>query len=120
MSKEEEIAPNQSLTIKVYKFNNKTRYFEELTLAPDVKLKDLLVDDSILIFVDPRHSRAWFWCGSNITTRMKFLLAKNAPAIMDKHDIAYKITSVDQNYESQGFFSMLESAEESISREKNI
>ena len=120
MSKDEDIAPRQSLTIKVYKFNYEIGAFEELTLDPDVKLKDLLVDDSILIFVDPRHSRAWLWHASNITTRMKFLLAKNAPAIMDKHDITYKITSVDQNYESQGFFSMLESAEESISREKNI
>ena len=107
-------------TIKVYKFNHKTRYFEELTLAPDVKLKDLLVDDSILLFVDPQHFKCWLWHGYNTTTRMKFMLAKNAPAILDKLGIAYKITSLDQGYEPQGFFSMLESAEESISREKNI
>ena len=120
MSKEEEITPRQSLTIKVYKFNRVIRDFEELILDPDVKLKDLLVDDSILLFVDPQLFRAWFWYGSNITTRMKFLFAKNAPAIRNQLGIAFKTIFVDQDNESQGFFSMLESAEESISREKNI
>jgi hypothetical protein len=120
MSKDEEITPRQSLTFKVYKFNHEIRDFEELLLDPDVKLKNLLDDDSVLLFVDPQHFRAWLWHGYNTTTRMKFILAKNAPAIRNKLGIAFKIVAVDQDNESQGFFSMLELAEESISREKNI
>ncbi len=99
-------------TITVYQFNDEIGDFEELIIDPDLKLEDLLDDDFILLFVDPQHFRVWLWHGFNTTTRMKFIAAKMAPSIRDKHGIAFKITAVDQDNETQGFLIMIGLAEE--------
>ncbi len=109
---EEDIPRRKVQTITVYQFNDEIGDFEELILDPDMKLKDLLDDDFILLFVDPQHFRVWLWHGFNTTTRMKFIAAKLAPTIRDKHGIAFKITAVDQDNETQGFLVMIGLAEE--------
>ncbi len=110
--KEEDIATRQSQTITVYQFNDEIGDFEELLIDPDVQLKDLLDDDFILLFVDPQHFRVWLWHGYNTTTRMKFMAAKKAPSIRDKHGFAFRITAVDQDNEMHGFLVMIGLAEE--------
>jgi hypothetical protein len=108
----EEIPGRQSQPITVYQFNDEIGDFEELIIDPDVQLKDLLDDDFVLLFVDPQHFRVWLWHGYNTTTRMKFIAAKMAPSIRDKHGIAFKITAVDQENEANAFLVMLGLAEE--------
>ena len=108
----EDIPRRKVQTITVYQFNDEIGDFEELIIDPDLKLKDLLDDDFILLFADPQHFRVWLWHGYNATTRMKFIAAKMAPAIRDKHGIAFKITAVDQDNETQGFLIMIGLAEE--------
>jgi hypothetical protein len=93
--------------IIVYQFNDEIGDFEELIIDPGVELKDLLDDDFVLLFVDPKHFRVWLWHGYNTTTRMKFIAAKMAPPIRDRHGIAFKITAVDQDNESHAFLVML-------------
>ena len=112
MAKKEEDIGRQSQPIIVYQFNDEIGDFEELIINPDVKLKDLLDDDFVLLFVDPQHFRVWLWHGYNTTTRMKFIAAKMAPPIRDKHGIAFKITAVDQDNESHAFLVMLGLEEE--------
>ncbi|NHJ21320.1 MAG: hypothetical protein EAX91_10270 [Candidatus Lokiarchaeota archaeon] len=107
MVKQEEDIGRQSQPIIVYQFNDEIGDFEELIIDPDVELKDLLDDDFVLLFVDPQHFRVWLWHGYNTTTRMKFIAAKMAPPIRDKHGIAFKITAVDQDNESHAFLVML-------------
>ena len=108
----EDIPQRKVQTISVYQFNDEIGDFEELILDPDIKFKDLLDDDFILLFVDPQHFRVWLWHGFNTTTRMKFIAAKMAPSIRDKHGIAFKITAVDQDNEIQGFLVMIGLEEE--------
>ncbi len=110
--KEEDIPTRQSQTITVYQFNDEIGDFEELLIDPDVQLKDLLDDDFVLLFVDPQHFRVWLWHGYNTTTRMKFMAAKKAPSIRDKHGFAFRITAVDQDNEMHGFLVMIGLAEE--------
>jgi len=111
-TKKEDNATRQNQTITVYQFNDEIGDFEELIIDPDVKLKDLLHDDFVLLFVDPQHFRVWLWHGYNTTTRMKFIAAKMAPLIRDKHGFAFKITAVDQDNEMHGFLVMIGLAEE--------
>ena len=103
----EDIPRRRVQNITVYQFNDEIGDFEELIMDPDLKLEDLLDDDFILLFVDPQHYRVWTWQGYNTTTRMKFIAAKTAPSIRDKHGIAFKLTTVDQDQESHGFKVML-------------
>jgi len=111
--KDSEGVPRRKVqTITVYQFNDEIGDFEELIIDPDLKLEDLLDDDFILLFVDPQHFRVWLWHGFNTTTRMKFIAAKMAPSIRDKHGIAFKIAAVDQDNETQGFLIMIGLAEE--------
>ncbi|MFW9938227.1 MAG: hypothetical protein ACFFC1_22445 [Promethearchaeota archaeon] len=98
--------------IVVYQFNDRDADFEELIIDPTLKLKDLLDSDFVLLFVDPQHYRVWLWHGSNTTTRMKFIAAKMAPPIRDKHGIAFKISAVDEDNESLAFKVMLGLEEE--------
>ncbi len=106
--KEEEGIPERKVQeIIVYQFNDEIGDFEELIIDPDLRLQDLLDDDFVLLFIDPQHYRVWLWHGYNTTTRMKFIAAKIAPAIRDKHGIAFKITAVDQDDETHGFKVML-------------
>ena len=110
--KEEDNATRQSQTITVYQFNDEIGDFEELMIDPDVQLKDLLDEDFVLLFVDPQHFRVWLWHGYNTTTRMKFMAAKKAPSIRDKHGFGFRLTAVDQDNEMHGFLVMIGLAEE--------
>lgn len=107
MSVDENIPKRVEQSIVVYQFNDKIGDFEELIIDPDVHMPDLLDDDFILLFVDPKHYRVWLWHGWNTTTRMKFISAKMAQSIRDKHGIAYKITAVDQDNETNAFNIMI-------------
>ncbi len=60
-------------------------YFEELILDPDVKSKDLLHNDHILLFIDPQHFKEWLWEGCNTTTKAKSIAAKIALPIREKY-----------------------------------
>ena len=60
-------------------------YFEELVLDPEVKSKDLLDNDLILLFVDPQHFKAWLWEDCNTTTRMKAVAEKKSLLIREKY-----------------------------------
>ncbi|MFX1402778.1 MAG: hypothetical protein ACFE8V_16190, partial [Promethearchaeota archaeon] len=102
----------QEQSIVVYQFNDMIGDFEELVIDADIELKDLLDDDFILLFVDPKHYRVWLWHGYNTTTRMKFLAAKMAAPIRDRHGIAFKITAVDQDNETIAFKVMIGLEEE--------
>ena len=102
-----ELPERKELTIVVYQFNDQIGDFEELIIDPDVVLSELLDDDFILLFVDPKHYRVWLWHGWNTTTRMKFIAARMAQPIRDKHGIAYKLTAVDQDSETHGFKVMI-------------
>ncbi|MHA1241255.1 MAG: hypothetical protein ACTSQU_10725 [Promethearchaeota archaeon] len=108
----EDIPRRKVQTITIYQFNDEIGDFEELIMDPDIKLKDLLDDDFILLFVDPKHFRVWLWHGFNTTTRMKFIAAKMSPPIRDKHGFAFKITAVDQDNETHGFLVMIGLEEE--------
>lgn len=102
----------KELSIVVYQFNDQFGDFEELIIDPDISLSELLDDDFILLFVDPKHYRVWLWHGWNTTTRMKFIAAKMAQPIRDRHGIAYKLTTVDQDSETHGFKVMIGTEEE--------
>ncbi len=110
--KEEEKVSRKEQTIIVYQFNDQIGDFDELIIDPEIELKDLLDDDFILLFIDPKHYRVWLWHGYNTTTRMKFIAAKMAAPIRDRHGIAFKITAVDQDNETIAFKVMLGLEEE--------
>ena len=108
---------NKDQDIVVYQFNDQIGDFEELVIDKGMPLKELLDDDFILLFVDPKHYRVWLWQGYNTTTRMKFLAAKMAQPIRDKHGIAFRITTVEQDNETKPF-KILIGEEEEIDYEK--
>ena len=60
-------------------------YFEELILDPDIKSKDLLDNDQILLFVNPQHFKAWLWEGCNTTERMRSVAEKMSLPIREKY-----------------------------------
>jgi hypothetical protein len=117
MTVDQNIPKRVDQSIIVYQFNDQIGDFEELIIDPDVNLPDLLDDDFVLLFIDPKHYRVWLWHGWNTTTRMKFIAAKMAQPIRDKHGIAYKITAVDQDNETRAFNVMI-GKEEEIDYEK--
>ncbi len=79
--------------ILVFQFNDQLSEFQELELEEDILLHELLDSDFILLFVDSKRFRIWIWQGNNVTTRMKFISAKIAPSIRDRHGIAFRITA---------------------------
>jgi len=89
--------------IKVFQFNDQLSEFQELELEEDVQLYELLDSDFILLFIDHKRYRVWVWQGNNVTTRMKFISARLAPSIRDRHGIAFKITAVDEGNETDVF-----------------
>ncbi len=98
--------------IIVFQYNDKLNEFQELELGEDIQLLELLDSDFILLFVDYKRYRVWIWHGSNTTTRMKFIAAKIAPSIRDRHGIGFKITAVDEGNETLGFKIMIGLEEE--------
>ncbi|MFW9828202.1 MAG: hypothetical protein ACFFEY_11445 [Candidatus Thorarchaeota archaeon] len=87
----------------VYQYNDELNEFQELEISDDIQIKELLDPDFVLLFVDPSKYRVWIWHGSNTTTRMKFIAAKLAPSIRDRHGIGFKIAAVDEGNETLGF-----------------
>ncbi|MFX0006152.1 MAG: hypothetical protein ACFFAV_05415 [Candidatus Hermodarchaeota archaeon] len=89
--------------IIVFQYNDELNEFQELELANDIEIPELLDPDFVLLFVDPSRYRVWIWHGSNTTTRMKFIAAKLAPSIRDRYGIGFKISAVDEGNETVGF-----------------
>ncbi len=89
--------------IIVFQYNDELNEFQELELADDIQIPELLDPDFVLLFVDPSRYRVWIWHGSNTTTRMKFIAAKLAPSIRDRYGIGFKISAVDEGNETLGF-----------------
>lgn len=89
--------------IIVFQYNDELNEFQELELAEDIEIHELLDPDFVLLFVDPSRYRVWIWHGSNTTTRMKFIAAKLAPSIRDRYGIGFKISAVDEGNETLGF-----------------
>jgi hypothetical protein len=89
--------------IIVFQYNDELNEFQELELAEDIQIPELLDPDFVLLFIDPSRYRVWIWHGSNTTTRMKFIAAKLAPSIRDRYGIGFKIGAVDEGNETLGF-----------------
>jgi hypothetical protein len=89
--------------IFVYQFNKDLENFEDLEIKENVPLFELLNSDKILLFVDSHNSKVWIWDGKNVNPRMKFISARVAPQIRDKHDIGFSISSVDDGEETAAF-----------------
>ena len=87
----------------VFQYNDELNEFQELELAEDIQITELLDPDFVLLFVDPTRYRVWIWHGSNTTTRMKFIAAKLAPSVRDRYGIGFKISAVDEGNETLGF-----------------
>lgn len=114
----DEIPPDlEKEKILVFQFNDRLSDYQELELEEDVQLYELLDSDFILLFVDHKRSRVWIWQGNNVTTRMKFISAKLAPSVRDRHGIAFKITVVDDGNETVVFKVMVGLEEEDDSSE---
>ncbi len=101
--KKGELPEIEAEKLLVFQFNDQLGEFEELEIEEGVPLHELLDSDFILLVVDPKRYRIWLWHGSNTTTRAKFIAARIAPTIRDRHGIAYKITAVDEGNEMTGF-----------------
>jgi len=89
--------------IFVYQFKEELEDFEEVEVKENVALFELLDSDKILLFVDMNNNKVWTWEGANTPTRMKFISARAAPHIRDKHDITFTISSVDDGDETAAF-----------------
>jgi hypothetical protein len=98
--------------ILVFQFSDELSDYQELEVAEDIPLHELLDSDFILLFVDPKRYRVWIWQGINTSIRMKFISARRAPSIRDRYGIAFKITSVDEGDEVRGFKEMIGLQEE--------
>jgi len=102
-TKKFEIKKKDEKPIVIYQLNDELGDFEELALDPGIKLYELLDPAFSLLFLDPNHFRGWLWQGSEVSTRMKFLSAKLAPSVRDKHITAMRLTTVDDGNEPMGF-----------------
>lgn len=91
----------------MYRFNGGVGVFRKSFPDPNIKLVDLSDAHKTLLFVDDKNHVVWLWHGESVNTRNKFIAAKMAPRIKDKHGIAYKIRPVDQGKEPIEFLNML-------------
>jgi hypothetical protein len=126
----ERIRKNESL-IKVWVGNlyweivenarkkNEISEFKELDSEEDIPLKEFLSSDTILLFVDSKQYRIWIWEGKKTTIRMKFISAKIAASIKDRYGIAYKITTVDEGYETREFKELVSVEKKALSKVEN-
>ncbi len=75
--------------VSVYKLNEETAEFEKIP-REKINPKKLLHPNSVLLFCDPNHFKAWIWHGCETTTRMKFLAAKLAPSVRESTRSCYE------------------------------
>ena len=109
---DEALPQEEKEKILVFQFSDELSEYQELEVAEDISLYELLDSEFILLFVDPKRYRVWIWQGINTTTRMKFISARIAGSIRDRYGIAFKITSVDDGDEVVGFKEMIGLQEE--------
>ncbi|MFX1380137.1 MAG: hypothetical protein ACFFA4_13705 [Promethearchaeota archaeon] len=89
--------------IVIYQFNEELEDFEEIQIKENHPLFELLDSNKIILFIDKHSRKVWIWEGKNTNPRMKFISARVAPNVRDKHDISYTITSVDDGEETAAF-----------------
>lgn len=98
-----EEVPEEKSEIIVYQLNDESAEFEELDFDEDIQLYELLDPAFILLFLDPDHYKAYIWQGSETSTRMKFISAKLATSVRDRHGAAMKIVTADDGNEPFNF-----------------
>ncbi len=99
--------------IIIYQLNDELAEFEELEIDEnEVKLYEILDPSFILLFLDPGNYKAFIWQGSEASTRMKFISAKLASSVRDRHGAAMKIMTADDGNEPMGFKVMVGLEEE--------
>lgn len=89
--------------IIVYQFNEDLGEFEGVEVKENTPLFEVLDSEKILLFVDKHDKKVWMWEGKNTSTRMKFISAQEVPKIRDKHDMTFRISSVDDGDETAAF-----------------
>lgn len=117
-TKPEELKKQEEKKVLVFQYNDQLNEFEELEIEENLPLRELLDPDFILLFVDHEYFRVWIWQGSNTSTRMKFIAAKISPMTRDRYGISYKITTVDDGDETEGFRRLVKMQSEVVKSEE--
>ncbi len=84
-------------------FDSLFQDFKEIKLSPGIKLSEVLDDDEIYPFKDPKYSRIWLWTGKKVTTRTKFIVSKMAESERNEHGWPYHLTFVGPDNEPPEF-----------------
>ncbi len=79
----------------IYEFDDNISKFKKVNKS--LSHFNVLDSSKILLFIDSSLKIVWIWQGSNTTTPVRFLSAKKALKIRDKHGISLKIRTVDEN-----------------------
>ena len=97
---------------KTLVYELKEEGYEEIDIEGLATLNHILDTGKILFFIDPKTLKVWVWVGKTTTTKMKFISAKIASEIRDKHAITYTISTADEHNEPEEFMLLLGLEEE--------
>lgn len=106
--------------IRIFEFNDVKGEFQELDIAEEVPLFELLDSESILLFIDYVRRRVWHWIGSFTPIRSRFIAGYTALTIRDEYAFAFRVIHVDEGSKPIGFKVMAGLAEESEYTQEEI
>jgi len=95
-----------SPSLIVYKLNDSQEIFEKIQFGSIEDLHTHLVSDNVLLVIDIASQESYLWKGESTTIHMKFLAARIAPEVRDKHG-TMALHTVDENSESVEFKTLL-------------
>ncbi|MBN2157012.1 MAG: hypothetical protein JW776_13295 [Candidatus Lokiarchaeota archaeon] len=85
-----------------YKLNDKEEKFEKLPHSIAEEIHPYLLSENIVLIIDMENQNAYIWEGSAASIHMKFLAARIAPTVRDRHG-TMNLHSIDQSSEPDGF-----------------
>ena len=96
--------PNCGIPLKIKGFKYSVREHEFRPFKIKIPIYEILDSDFIILIVDPFLYRVWIWCGSNTTTRMRYIATKLA---RNKYGKGFKIVPIEEGSEPLEFKIML-------------
>jgi hypothetical protein len=84
-TEEWDLSPKDTFSIILYKLNDEEERFDKIEVNSLEEIHPYLIFSNIVLVIDTKGHNAYLWIGSEVTVHMKFLAARIAPQVRDRH-----------------------------------
>jgi hypothetical protein len=84
-TEEWDLHPVDTFPIILYKLNDEEERFDKIEVNSIEEIHPYLIFSNIVLVIDTKGHNAYLWEGNEVSVHMRFLSARLAPSVRDRH-----------------------------------